>query len=142
MLGTAFTVTQILALSQSDRITARVKTKWLMVATTLASALVVFSYAVLDSAVWLLPLSLLNGFVSAFGSQSPMTTVILMNSISASTRGMVQGVIGTIWRAGMASGNLAMGGVWAAYDITATPLIGAVLLVVEAVWVFARLPEE
>lgn len=142
ILSTTFTITQILALSQMNRVMTRFKIRWLMVVSTLASAVVVFSYAFLYPAGWLLPLSMFNGFISAFSFSNPMISVILMNSIPASSRGMVQGVIGTVWRAGMASGNLTMGGVWAVYGIATIPLIGTVFLIMEAVWAFIRLPKE
>ena len=140
LLNSVFIIAQIFGLYLSSRIVSRFKTRWIMVVSATVSALAVLSYSVIDSTMWLIPLSLVNGFTLSFGFQSPMGSAILMNNVQASMRGTVQGVIGTLWRAGMASGNLAMGNVWAFYGLTTIPVLGSISLIIESILIFARLP--
>jgi MFS family permease len=141
-LNSGFMIAQVLGLALSNRIAFRLKPKLLLAGSTVCSALIVTCYSIVNSTFWLMPLSLIHGFSLSFGFQSPIGRTILMNNIPSQTRGTIQGVIGTLWRAGMASGGLAMGGIWATYGILMIPWVGSAFLLIESIIILARLPEK
>jgi DHA1 family multidrug resistance protein-like MFS transporter len=142
LLNSAFMLAQIIGLALSNKIAKRVKPKWTMTTATLASAVIVFLHSIIGSAFWLLPITMFHGLTIAFGFMSPIATTILMNSISESVRATVQGITGTVWRIGMAVGNLAMGTVWALWGLLAIPYIGAAILLGESILIFVQLPRD
>jgi predicted MFS family arabinose efflux permease len=142
LLNSAFMLAQIIGLALSNKIANRFKPKWTMTTATLASAIIVFVHAIVGSAIWLLPVTMIHGLTIAFGFMSPIATTILMNSISESVRATVQGITGTVWRLGMAVGNLAMGAVWASFGLMMIPYIGTAILLVESLLILARLPQD
>jgi predicted MFS family arabinose efflux permease len=142
LLNSAFMLAQIIGLALSNKLANRFKPKWTMTTATLASALVVFLHSIIGSAIWLLPITMFHGLTIAFGFMSPIATTILMNSISESVRATVQGVTGTVWRIGMAVGNLAMGTVWALFGLMVIPYIGAIILIGESILILVQLPQD
>jgi predicted MFS family arabinose efflux permease len=142
LLNSAFMLAQIIGLALSNKLANRFKPKWTMTTATLASAIVVFLHSIIGSAIWLLPITMIHGLTIAFGFMSPIATTILMNSISESVRATVQGITGTVWRIGMAVGNLAMGTVWALFGLMVIPYIGAIILIGESILILVQLPQD
>jgi len=110
------------------------------------STLVAFGIATiyygLDNFALLILIHFISGFSFSFGFLSPIGNSLFMNALPASIRGISQGIIGTIWRIGMAIGSLLMGQIWDHYDLHMILYGGSAIMLIEAVALFFLLPKN
>jgi len=114
----------------------------LMAFSTLSSSFMVLSCTAAKSSLWFFPISLIFGFLSAFGLLSPVGNSIFMGGLDESIRGLAKGITGTVLRGGMAVGSILMGWLWADYGMIAIFYAGAALLLFEAAVMWIVIPRD
>lgn len=135
-------ISQLVGLSLCNRISVKFNPKHVMFFVTLIEFGIATIYFRLNSLVLLLLVTFISGFSFSFGLMSPIGNSLFMNILPATIRGISQGIIGTVWRIGMAIGSLLMGQIWDHYGLNMILYAGGVTMLIEAVAIFLILPKN
>jgi len=135
-------ISQLVGLSLCNRISVKFNPKHVMFFVTLIEFGIATIYFQLNSLVLLLLITFISGFSFSFGLMSPIGNSLFMNILPATIRGISQGIIGTVWRIGMAIGSLLMGQIWDRYGLNMILYAGGVTMLIEAVAIFLILPKN
>lgn len=135
-------IAQIFGLSLCNRVIVKFNPKYVMFFSTLVAFGIATIYYGLDNFALLILVHFISGFSFSFGFLSPIGNSLFMNALPASIRGISQGIIGTIWRIGMAVGSLLMGQIWDHYGLHMILYGGSAIMLIEAVALFFLLPKN
>ncbi len=135
-------ISQLFGLALCNRTIVKFNPRYVMILSSLAAFGIAAIYYGLDNYLLLLLATFISGFSFSFGFMSPIGNSLFMNALPASIRGISQGVIGTIWRIGMATGSLLMGQIWDHFGLQIILYAGGAVMLIEAVAIFFLLPRN
>jgi MFS family permease len=135
-------ISQLFGLSLCNRTITKFNPRYVMTLSSLVAFGIATIYYGVDSYVLLLLVSIISGFSFSFSFLSPIGNSLFMNALPSSIRGISQGIIGTVWRIGMATGSLLMGLIWDHSGLHMILYAGAATMLIEAVALFFLLPKN
>ncbi len=135
-------ISQLFGLALCNRTVVKFNPRYIMILSSLVAFGIAAIYYGVDNYLLLLLVTFISGFTFSFGFLSPIGNSFFINALPASVRGISQGIIGTIWRIGMATGSLLMGQVWDRYGLQMILYVGGATMLIEAVSIFFLLPKN
>jgi len=135
-------ISQLFGLSLCNRTIVKFNPRYIMILSSLVALGIATIYYSADNYVLLLLVTIISGFSFSFSFLSPIGNSLFMNALPSSIRGISQGIIGTIWRIGMATGSLLMGVIWDHSGLHMILYAGGAIMLIEAVALFFLLPKN
>ena len=135
-------ISQLFGLSLCNRTITKFNPTYVMILSSLVAFGIATIYYGVDSYVLLLLVTIISGFSFSFSFLSPIGNSLFMNALPSSIRGISQGIIGTVWRIGMATGSLLMGLIWDHSGLHMILYAGAATMLIEAIALFFLLPKK